>query len=402
MQILTRGQRKLCQKTRLVTNELPLYDDILVGASTRTPLESYPWSHTVGNLVNWARGYGDDYALGFSFDFLLSLAYIDTLGHFGNKIEFCPNAPEGFNSHLGFINLCSCCYRYQNKWQFQKASKPQSGVIGKITSEVILAFMALIHDSIEELAVIGGVDAMDAVIKRSNGDVIVAEIKASPLLTYPLLAKIDALGLTPHNGRLSLTRSQADFCETGLYMHNGIVVPLGRPNSPLWPFEKGVAWVTDATNQEQVHACVETWKSAVEAYKNKSRGDNIFYLTNACGKPPRSAAIRDGWPPKESVSDSKTSAGMDRTDDIKKGIYQTFKIGTYLNAKRPVKTAIISNLPALRHSEDYVDPFVETFWAYEKDFIVKDGTAEIQTNSLHRPFDYLITLVDPLLRGENL
>ncbi len=56
----------------------------------------------------------------------------------------------------------------------------------------------------------------------------------------------------------------------------------------------------------------------------------MYYLANASGSPPKIAKDRDGWPKKESISDSKTSAGMDRTDDIKKGIYQSLKIGTNL------------------------------------------------------------------------
>lgn len=54
-----------------------------------------------------------------------------------------------------------------------------------------------------------------------------------------------------------------------------------------------------------------------------------YWFTNSCGQPiPRP----DTWPHRagtgyESVSDSKTSVGIDRTDDIKKGTYQILKLG---------------------------------------------------------------------------
>ncbi len=50
---------------------------------------------------------------------------------------------------------------------------------------------------------------------------------------------------------------------------------------------------------------------------------------------------------------------MDRTDDIKKAIYQSFKISTNLKDDPSIKTAIVSNLPAYRHGREYVDPFID-------------------------------------------
>lgn len=53
---------------------------------------------------------------------------------------------------------------------------------------------------------------------------------------------------------------------------------------------------------------------------------------------------------------------MDRTDDIKKGIYQSIKIGTQFKKNKSIKTALISNLPAYRHGDVYVSPFVDMYW----------------------------------------
>jgi hypothetical protein len=94
----------------------------------------------------------------------------------------------------------------------------------------------------------------------------------------------------------------------------------------------------------------------------RDKSSKYYFVANASGNPPKIAIERDGWPRKESISDSKTSAGLDRTDDIKKGVYQTFKISVELNNKlkeKNIRTAIISNLPAYRHYKEYIKPFID-------------------------------------------
>ncbi|MGV0005387.1 MAG: hypothetical protein ACNYPG_01955 [Candidatus Porifericomitaceae bacterium WSBS_2022_MAG_OTU9] len=80
-------------------------------------------------------------------------------------------------------------------------------------------------------------------------------------------------------------------------------------------------------------------------------------LVNASGHPPQNSKNARWIFPKETISDSKTSAGMDRTDDIKKGIYQVLKIGAKHASDLNIRTALISNLPAYRHGGEYVDQF---------------------------------------------
>lgn len=109
---------------------------------------------------------------------------------------------------------------------------------------------------------------------------------------------------------------------------------------------------------------------------------------------------------KESISDSKTSAGLDRTDDIKKGIYQAFKLSIESSKAFPeenIKTALISNLPAYRHGEDYITPFSNIYWAEESSFIEENQDRySCAKQNLKRPFDYIIALDDAFTRGEVL
>ena len=93
---------------------------------------------------------------------------------------------------------------------------------------------------------------------------------------------------------------------------------------------------------------------------------------------------------------------MDRTDDIKKAVYQTLKIGITVADYKNVKTAIISNLPAIRHGVEYVTPFVDVWWGRKDNFIKKQDFYEIDSRNLRYLFDYIITLENlNLIGGKN-
>jgi len=90
---------------------------------------------------------------------------------------------------------------------------------------------------------------------------------------------------------------------------------------------------------------------------------------------------------------------MDRTDDIKKGIYQVLKIGTKYKHQN-VKTAIISNLPALRHGEIYVEPFLDILWGNEGDLVNEKSITYLKREDLRYVFDYIINLTDSINGGK--
>jgi len=118
---------------------------------------------------------------------------------------------------------------------------------------------------------------------------------------------------------------------------------------------------------------LDFWLRAFKNYEtNKSAKDNVYWLTNACGQPnPRPS----NWPQRrkgtgyESVSDGKTSVGMDRTDDIKKGIYQVLKVGAESKpqpGRFTVKTALVSNIHAVRHYKEYLTSLEDIIWTIDE------------------------------------
>jgi len=188
------------------------------------------------------------------------------------------------------------------------------------------------------------------------------------------------------------------MCDSAVYMHGCGTIDLGTVGTHLWPFKPLVDFIIDKKNISFIQKCIDNWLLAKNAYSQKNRQDQMYYLANASGSPPKIAKERDAWPNKKSISDSKTSAGMDRTDDIKKGIYQSLKIGSQVKNNSNIKTAIISNLPAYRHGEAYVEPFINMLWGLESDLILSNGKKVLYEDKLRRAFDFIITLEKPILR----
>lgn len=365
------------------------------------PLAEYPWACEIDRLLQSVNRKEPSFRA-FLFDAVMSMAYIDATSGLEKSIEYCNNGIAEYNAHIGFINLCSLCYEC-GLWQYQKAVKPESGALGKLSSELILKFIQHFSELFESVSVIGGNNYADALIIHKNGFNILAEVKSAPLITYPLLIKINQLGKTKHHDKATITSSQLKSCDSALYLHNNNIIPLGKIGAENWPFEQFVDFMVDSKNSHEIEKQFETWLVSRDAYISKIRMSKMFYLTNACGGPPLAAKRDHGWPQKKVISDSKTSAGMDRTDDIKKGIYQTLKIGVTHKGEKNFKTAIISNLPAYRHKEYYINPLVSMLWGLDTDLKkMEDGQQVIFIDDLRYVFDYIITLENPLLRELSL
>jgi len=374
---------------------------LIEGKQGNEPLINYPWKTLANRLILWSKNKSESHRA-FTFDLLMSLAYADTIPNLQNNFKAYVGLPEPYNIHFGFINLCVPLYLSHNSWHYQKAAKPQSGAIGKLTSEIILRFIQLLFQNFKVVKSIGGVGIADAVLKHADGRIILCEIKASPLTTFPFLFSHPSTDSAQNPS--TFTRTQVEGLDSALYMHCEELIPLGKPEDELWPFNAAACFVTDEANKKKLEMFVEVWEKIRKAYIDKDRNSPFYYIANASGHPPEIAKSEFNWPSNESISDSKTSAGMDRTDDIKKGIYQTFKLSVESNrkfAEQNIKTALISNLPAYRHGTDYIEPFYDVYWGYENSFNKETGGKySCYKKDLKRPFDYIIALEDAFLRDD--
>jgi len=378
--------------------------DLLNGNVGNQPLTAYPWKNYADSLINWALEREETHR-GFAFDILMSLAYIDSISDLARHLVYYPSFKSPYKLHLGFINLCTPLYIQQNIWCYQKAAKPRSGMIGKLSSEVMIRFIEILFPNLRKVRILGGTGAADALLIHEDGRVILCEVKASPLTTYSLLFSLPSLGKI--DALEQLTRTQIEQLNTALYLYDDTLIPLGKIQEKLWPFARAISFITNPKHNKTVERYVKIWQDIRCAYRDKNRESKYYYVANASGHPPKLAREQFDWPAKESISDSKTSVGMDRTDDIKKGIYQTLKLG--IEAKRnfrqyTIKTALVSNLPAYRHSQVYVEPFTDILWGLESAFSYEPDSKEYRCFevSLTHPFDYILTLEDSINRGEPL
>jgi hypothetical protein len=359
----------------------------------KIPLADYTWKDEADKIFKWASRQ-DANVRAFVFDLMMSLAYVDATSGLERFIEHCPSATKPYDARLGFINLCSQCYESKHQWIYQKAAKPESGALGKLSSELILSYLKYLNPDFENIYVLGGTDDIDALIECRNGDKIIGEVKSAPLITFPMLFKLGKD--VAHHVKATMTRSQFNEVDSALWLHNGQLIPLGKTGAKAWPFKQMADFICSSENSIFMMKAGITWKDARNGYANRDKDNPLYWLANASGKPPSKDAVRDNWPPKESISDGKTSAGMDRTDDIKKGIYQTIKLGTIVKDQPKIKTALISNLHAYRHGIDYVDPFKSVIWGLESDVDV--DTNCISRGDMRRAFDCIITILDPVMR----
>lgn len=85
---------------------------------------------------------------------------------------------------------------------------------------------------------------------------------------------------------------------------------------------------------------------------------------------------------------------MDRTDDIKKGIYQVLKIAASAkpNSKQmKVKTALLSNIHAVRHYNEYLTDIQDIVWTLDETGTAKRIADLPAQKDVYNLFDGIIT-----------
>lgn len=258
------------------------------------PLIEYPWASEIDRLLQSVNHTNPSFRA-FLFDAVMSMAYIDATAGLEKSIEYCNNSIEGYNAHIGFINLCSPCYE-KGSWQYQNAIKPQSGALGKLSSELILKFIEHFSDNFNRVIAMGGSGYADALIIHKSGINILAEVKSAPLITYPLLINVNSLNNSQHHHKVTLTQSQLKNCDSALYLHNQQMIPLVKIGAENWPFKPFVDFMANTDNNSRIENYFNTWLSAKDAYIRKNKQASVYYLTNACGRPPIEAKKHHGWP----------------------------------------------------------------------------------------------------------
>jgi hypothetical protein len=94
---------------------------------------------------------------------------------------------------------------------------------------------------------------------------------------------------------------------------------------------------------------------------------------------------------------------MDRTDDLKKGIYQVLKLGSLgkpVSGKWNYKVAIISNIHAARHFEEYLESLKNVVWTIDASGKAKKIADLPEEQAVYNLFDGLVALTSTFCRDE--
>lgn len=281
------------------------------------------------------------------------------------------------------LNACPSCV-LDGKPVHHDGNKPGSGTIGPATSaalrEILVSHYYL--SGRKEMMVFNGTEPVDlALVDSGEKKIFMAEVKASPLFTPPL-----AIAHTPAAFQTSRAVPLRHSAGTMRNMHEhdvSLFIPKKKGEhfrlnmlrkglgSSDWP-EKAITEAIAKSPQEFL-AYISSWTAMWKSYETKDDDDQIFWFTGACGLPRNPG---EGWPKdskgkaKGTISDGKTSVGLDRTDDIKKSTFQVLKLGVE-SRKLPLgdwglRIGLASNLHAVRHYAEYLKPIEDVVWGLPK------------------------------------
>lgn len=350
-----------------------------------------------------------------AFDLLVSADYYRSVAH-ANWV-YCPSDNTPLLLYP-FTNACPRCL-LNDKFHFHQANKPKSGAIGSATSRLLALYLQhLFQHNGRSIQVYKGKEPVDLILTDTTTTphtILFAEIKAAPLVTLPLAVPTQELTIevdeevqtTPHriSDNINLLNSPLNLFipleVSGKWAYE--LYPLGEKTNredTIWAYRHLKTLLEQ--HPDFLTSYFNFWQQALQKYQQKSQYD-IFWFTNACGQPnPRP----DDWPTRyrasghESISDSKTSVGMDRTDDLKKATYQVLKIGAEGKPTEAYqfKVGLVSNIHAVRHFDDYMNAFKDIIWTRDESGAVSVANDLPPQTELFNLFDGIISLTSVFAR----
>jgi hypothetical protein len=280
-----------------------------------------------------------------------------------------------------YTNTCPRC-AIRDMFHFHKANKPPSGNIGSITSTYLcLCYQWYFkHSEYPDFEIRIGKEPVDVLIlDRTKKICLLAEIKASPLVIFPLVMNSERLSESSETGVVDVLAHEevtvAKLTDIELFM----MLPGSRGDYRMVNLggrdnDRNSHWAANAISgicREAgfFHAFHNAWIDAFGKYAGKIKRNGSYWLTNSCGAPtpkPSSWPRRSSGSGYETISDNKTSVGMDRTDDIKKGTYQVLKMGSVSKFPKQadwrITVGLVSNIHAVQHYGEYLESISDVMW----------------------------------------
>lgn len=234
-------------------------------------------------------------------------------------------------------------------------ARPAGRMIGDLGALVIYMIMEEIAGKGAHFSTGGGHRGEFDIVISTESRLILGEIKASPLVAYPIAARLAPGQEVPLHTWNALHNSDQWAMFLGAQPEGSKRhLLLSRPSNPgVWPFEDVRKFAQDRETVEDLFA---TWRLHFDGYREFNNEDaRTRWHRFGCGN---IETRESGTRVQLRIDNTKTLPGIDRTDDIKKGLAQVLlfaRLKRGCGANR-VKTALFGNLYAETHHEHYVKP----------------------------------------------
>ncbi len=338
------------------------------------------------------------------FDLCVSLEYAKMVADTG--WVYCPPPSEQENPLLfyTYVRACPRCALSGRKVLLEQSHKPRSDTIGRIAAKTIGGLLNALVKRIGnqwQLYQVGRQILDVDMLIAANESIALCEVKASPLIAFPLIMRLPRrLQQRRQNDELQnisehvSTTLPADD-ELFLYVPDSTVrcLSLGKRSDNGFPIRNFCQ--SHARDKDTLRGIIQFWQRLYHAYRHKWKqkgDDSLRWLTFGCGG---------------RVDDSKNLPGLDRTDDIKKGVYQVLKLGEHFAkqcAKKAVRVVLSGNIHAARHHTDYLSGLEEVIWTYEQHLIDMEDPdwRKVRVADLVRLYDAVFTFTQPHFRDRTM
>ena len=311
------------------------------------------------------------------------------------KWIYCNRDDQGARrAYFSFLKQCpQCCLDHGLERRISGAQhKPSSHHIGEITTTMTTLMLRLFAAASSEPLVVA------AILKQSHDvdaiawgvdSVILFEIKSSPMVTFPLVTRLDMpLTRESANGveeyaQHSLVDIPLEGRQVSLSIpHRGQELPLGSPGDSPWPYPEAA----------DVFADPNVWLDYLSAWLELFYAYSVPKRTRT-GRQKVLPYLVNGWG--DEIDSNKTKPGLGRTDDLKKGTYQLLKFGAYyrdVDHPPSVRAALVANLDPLFLRSEYLEKLEGIRWSDESNFTATGPRYEIDKDRLYFLYEALMAL----------
>lgn len=221
-------------------------------------------------------------------------------------------------------------------------------------------------------------------VLSTNEQLILGEVKASPLVAFPLAAKVATDAVEHHSWVSAMPLATAWALFVGAAAGESRYLNIPPPAGAAWPLD---ALLEIARDAQKVATIVTAWHRHLVGYRLFNVEDpSTRWHRFGCGNIANPSA-GPGEPTELRVGNTKNLPGIDRTDDIKKGAAQVMLFARLKPGcqKEAVKTVLFGNLFAETHHEHYVRPIasLRLGWPGERPVWLFDGIVALSRNILN-------------------